>query len=200
MTIVKQQSKAKPKPAQQVERLWFVPTIIPPPKWPRHFGDTEFEDKTADKIFKALKGDQAYVFHHENLSATEGPSVWVFSARWKNNGRIYRNIQDVSKVIDDVSSQDESRLEHECLTNDVFFICGHGNRDERCGDRGRRVLSAFKNKGCRAFACSHLGGHAFAGNVLQLPRAAWYSFVEDSNVDEILHNSFSSVYYRGSSW
>jgi hypothetical protein len=48
----------------------------------------------------------------------------------------------------------------------AFLVCTNGRRDECCSLRGAPVLHAL---GDRAVACTHLGGHRFAANVLVLP-------------------------------
>ena len=48
----------------------------------------------------------------------------------------------------------------------VFLVCTNGRRDECCSRNGAPVLRAL---GARAVACTHLGGHRFAANVLVLP-------------------------------
>ena len=48
----------------------------------------------------------------------------------------------------------------------TFLVCTNGARDPCCALHGTRVLDAL---GARAVACTHLGGHRFAANVLVLP-------------------------------
>ena len=68
----------------------------------------------------------------------------------------------------------------------IAFVCAHAQRDARCGERGPPLLreirrwaaaqssSAAASAGAagsprirvRAYPCSHIGGHEFAGNVL----------------------------------
>jgi hypothetical protein len=48
----------------------------------------------------------------------------------------------------------------------VFLVCTNGRRDECCTLHGAPVLRALRD---RAMACTHLGGHRFAANVLVLP-------------------------------
>jgi hypothetical protein len=48
----------------------------------------------------------------------------------------------------------------------TFLVCTNGRRDECCSVLGAPVLRGL---GDRAVACTHLGGHRFAANVLVLP-------------------------------
>jgi hypothetical protein len=52
------------------------------------------------------------------------------------------------------------------LDRRTFLVCTNGRRDECCSLRGAPVLRGL---GDRAVACTHLGGHRFAANVLVLP-------------------------------
>ena len=55
-----------------------------------------------------------------------------------------------------------------------LFVCCHGARDARCGERGPALLAAlrdaFARRGAGAHvavaATSHIGGHEFAGNAV----------------------------------
>lgn len=87
----------------------------------------------------------------------------------------------------------QQQQQHEFDFELMAFVCCHTQRDQRCGDRGPAVVDAINayarrrrassDAGAstadgggggsggaririRAFACSHVGGHEFAGNVL----------------------------------
>ncbi len=93
--------------------------------------------------------------------------------------------------------------------NIYFFVCCHAKRDERCGRCGPPVLNALKDaaRACsraRAFgtvfvegranvkihvlACSHVGGHQFAGNVLVYPPGDWYGYVDPQDAQPLLQH------------
>lgn len=62
----------------------------------------------------------------------------------------------------------------EALTGTYVFVCAHNNRDRRCGVCGPVLIEKFKedieSKGLQnqvvVTACSHVGGHKYAGNVI----------------------------------
>lgn len=65
----------------------------------------------------------------------------------------------------------------ETIHEDVIVICGHTQRDIRCGkiapllrDEFEKVLEAEGMNNVKVGLISHVGGHAYAGNVLYFPR------------------------------
>ncbi|KAL3510333.1 hypothetical protein ACH5RR_029734 [Cinchona calisaya] len=62
----------------------------------------------------------------------------------------------------------------EVLTGSYVFVCSHNNRDKRCGVCEPILIEKFKDeiesKGLKSqvfvIACSHIGGHKYAGNVI----------------------------------
>jgi hypothetical protein len=60
----------------------------------------------------------------------------------------------------------------EDITKPVILICGHGNRDSRCGILGPILHSSFEQELARrgieadVAQISHIGGHKYAGNVI----------------------------------
>lgn len=62
----------------------------------------------------------------------------------------------------------------EVLTGSYIFVCAHNNRDRRCGVCGPILIEKFKgeidSKGLNGnvfvAACSHIGGHKYAGNAI----------------------------------
>lgn len=64
--------------------------------------------------------------------------------------------------------------ESENLVGAYVFVCAHGSRDKRCGVCGPVLIEKFTEEiGSRDLieqvfvsACSHVGGHKYAGNVI----------------------------------
>lgn len=60
------------------------------------------------------------------------------------------------------------------LTGSYVFVCAHNNRDKRCGVCGPVLIEKFneeiESKGLKdnvfVSACSHIGGHKYAGNAI----------------------------------
>mmetsp|Transcript_54264 Transcript_54264/g.150965 ORF Transcript_54264/g.150965 Transcript_54264/m.150965 type:complete len:268 (-) Transcript_54264:210-1013(-) len=70
------------------------------------------------------------------------------------------------------------------------FVCAHANRDARCGYCGPRLVDAIKTSasGVHVRKCSHVGGHAYAGNVLVFKggQGDFYGYVTPQRVGETL--------------
>lgn len=62
----------------------------------------------------------------------------------------------------------------EVFTGSHVFVCAHGSRDRRCGVCGPVLIEKLKeeieSRGLKnqvfVNACSHIGGHKYAGNVI----------------------------------
>lgn len=83
-----------------------------------------------------------------------------------------------------------------------LFVCAHSKRDKRCGACGPALLPLLKQAGGGSVvvrACSHIGGHAYAGNVLAFTRGAdaaapptapvrgdWYGYVTPDAVPRLV--------------
>lgn len=84
------------------------------------------------------------------------------------------------------------------------FVCAHTKRDARCGHCGPRLIEAVKATGssARVRKCSHVGGHAYAGNVLVFQGASsggegdFYGYVTPGTVGQVL----SGKARRGRLW
>jgi hypothetical protein len=75
----------------------------------------------------------------------------------------------------------------------LILICGHMNRDSRCGHAGKVLLPEFN----RLIAehklqdkvwvglTSHIGGHKYAGNVIIYPQGDWFGFINEQNVQQL---------------
>ncbi|KAI7854941.1 Sucrase/ferredoxin-like-domain-containing protein [Circinella umbellata] len=81
----------------------------------------------------------------------------------------------------------------------LLLVCGHARKDKRCGTIGPMLLTALEDalKVCQVEAqvalVSHLGGHAFAGNLViythQGQRAIWYGRVTPCHCLDIIQQS-----------
>ncbi|OBZ87029.1 Altered inheritance of mitochondria protein 32 [Choanephora cucurbitarum] len=83
--------------------------------------------------------------------------------------------------------------------SNLILICGHGNKDKRCGTIGPILLqnleqaSALADETTKLALVSHLGGHAFAGNLVVYThhgyRAIWYGRVTPCYCKDIVENT-----------
>ncbi len=104
--------------------------------------------------------------------------------------------------------------------NQYVFICGHAQRDIRCGLIAPELAKEFEHvlrhenllydkatnpEGVKVGIVSHVGGHAYAGNVLYFDKEGlgiWYGRVEVGHVDPIvketiLGSNILQELYRG---
>ena len=78
-----------------------------------------------------------------------------------------------------------------------IFVCTHGLRDARCGQCGPPLAARFTAElAARSLAqpvtvsqTSHVGGHAYAGNVLIYPGGDWYGYVTPDDVPRLLETA-----------
>lgn len=117
----------------------------------------------------------------------------------------YKDLKDsdVDGFVDDVlvSGKPWASGVQEVLTGSHVFVCAHGSRDKRCGVCGPVLIEKLKegiesrglNDKVFVSACSHVGGHKYAGNlIIYSPNSEgktmghWYGYVTPEDVPEIL--------------
>ena len=194
-----------PGPAKQLDYFWAFGTNKHPESWPNRFEEEVSAIGSAILQLSKMPSHHATVFYNDLETYKNGPDrladVWVFSKFWK--GYSYRFFDVELDTEEKIESLCKSRISENLFsTNEVYLVCGHGNRDLRCGNRGFPIVKELRKQNRQAFICSHLGGHRFAGNVLKLPEAHWYSYVESFNTSEIFDEQLHkcSICDRGSSW
>jgi (2Fe-2S) ferredoxin len=89
----------------------------------------------------------------------------------------------------------------EVLTGSHVYVCAHGSRDVRCGTCGPVLIKSFNEeielRGLKdqisVTACSHIGGHKYAGNVIIYSPGPdgktighWYGYVTPNDVPDLL--------------
>ncbi|KAH1075740.1 hypothetical protein AAZX31_19G003600 [Glycine max] len=87
------------------------------------------------------------------------------------------------------------------LKGSHIFVCAHGSRDVRCGVCGPVLMDKFNEeiqlRGLKdqisVLACSHIGGHKYAGNVIIFSPGSdgkimghWYGYVTPDDVAALL--------------
>lgn len=83
---------------------------------------------------------------------------------------------------------DSSNFLQSKITEQLFLVCGHTQRDARCGVIAPRVVDELRTvtgKNDKIGTVSHIGGHDYAGNVIIYPQNIWYGRVMPSNVQGI---------------
>ncbi|HLV01623.1 MAG TPA: sucrase/ferredoxin-like family protein, partial [Acidobacteriota bacterium] len=103
--------------------------------------------------------------------------------------------QPEDRIIRQLAGHDlEVPLASSSLEGTYFFVCVHGERDERCGRCGPPVIEALEDylsaqnvlSNWHVYPCSHVGGHRYAGNLLIYPGGYWYGYVTPSTVSMIV--------------
>ncbi|KAH9609902.1 hypothetical protein KSS87_009703 [Heliosperma pusillum] len=89
----------------------------------------------------------------------------------------------------------------ESLVGAYIFVCAHASRDKRCGVCGPVLVEKFKeeiesrslNDHVFVNACSHVGGHKYAGNLIIFGTYAkgkvigdWYGYVTPADVPDLI--------------
>ncbi|XP_021728586.1 uncharacterized protein LOC110695668 [Chenopodium quinoa] len=117
----------------------------------------------------------------------------------------YRGLKesDVDAFVDDVLVNGKTWGSEvpESLVGAYVFVCSHGSRDKRCGECGPVLIEKFKeeiqsrdlNDKVFMSACSHVGGHKYAGNLIIFGTNAegkvtgdWYGYVTPTDVPDLL--------------
>ncbi|CAN0904190.1 Altered inheritance of mitochondria protein 32 [Linum grandiflorum] len=110
---------------------------------------------------------------------------------------------DVDSFVDDVlvNGKPWASGPQEILTGSHIFVCAHGSRDKRCGVCGpvlmEKLNEGIDSRGLKdqvvVSACSHIGGHKYAGNVIAYRLDSdgkvtghWFGYVTPEDVPEIL--------------
>lgn len=106
---------------------------------------------------------------------------------------------------------DESKFEETAISKELVLICGHTQRDERCGKLAPLLRNEFEQVFEREGLdielglVSHIGGHAYAGNVIYFPKkgeSVWYGRVFPDKVqgivkETIMKGNIIKELYRG---
>ncbi|KAL3636643.1 hypothetical protein CASFOL_018942 [Castilleja foliolosa] len=175
--------------------------------WPSRVEDSD-SDPLPKLLASALKARKNDIRVKTRLTICEGGDdvnlsdgdVLIFPEM-----TIYRGLKesDVDSFVEDVLVNGkpwESRVQEE-LTGSYVFVCAHNNRDRRCGVCGPILIEKFKEligskdlqNQILVAACSHIGGHKYAGNVIIFSAnpdgkvaGNWYGYVTPSDVLELL--------------
>ncbi|TMW90894.1 hypothetical protein EJD97_015090 [Solanum chilense] len=175
--------------------------------WPSHLesSDSDPLPKLFAATLKARKDDiklktiLTICEVREDIGLSDG-DVLIFPDMIK-----YRNLKesDVDAFVEDVlvSGKPWTSGPQEPINGSYVFVCSHNNRDRRCGVCGPILIEEFskaieskdlKNE-VHVAACSHVGGHKYAGNVIIYSTdkqgkiaGHWYGYVTPDEVPILL--------------
>ncbi|KAJ3508457.1 hypothetical protein NLJ89_g5746 [Agrocybe chaxingu] len=137
---------------------------------------------------------------HSDVSSPRMQSATVFSTL---GGRL--EISDVSlDNVDEVEARIRAHLDGpvaESTSDEVHvYVCTHGARDCRCGERGRRVFEALAEEveslrradptgpaaKIKVGEIGHVGGHKYAANALIFPHGEWLGCIKPEDASPII--------------
>ncbi|KAF5310073.1 hypothetical protein D9619_010335 [Psilocybe cf. subviscida] len=125
------------------------------------------------------------------LGATEErQSATVFSER---GGRLeipHVSLQNLNEVEAAISEHVQRSAPTELTPEEVhIYVCTHGARDCRCGERGKEVVEALRRSvtdpRIKIGEVGHVGGHKWAANLLVFPQGEWLGLVKPEDVPSI---------------
>ncbi|KAH9476090.1 Altered inheritance of mitochondria protein 32 [Psilocybe cubensis] len=86
-----------------------------------------------------------------------------------------------------------------------IYVCTHGVRDCRCGERGKQVYNALVKavndarqrepiaRNIRIGEVGHVGGHKYAANVLIYPQGEWLGIVKPDDAPSLINQALESL-------
>ncbi|OQR99909.1 hypothetical protein THRCLA_06341 [Thraustotheca clavata] len=77
------------------------------------------------------------------------------------------------------------------LSGNHVFVCAHANRDFRCACAGPKLIEWMESDtpDWNVYACSHFGGHRYAGNCIVQPDGEWYGHVNSREALQQIHKA-----------
>lgn len=91
--------------------------------------------------------------------------------------------------------------------DNLLLICGHNQRDTRCGVMAKELITKMKSNDPVGFI-SHIGGHKFAGNIILYKQqkhetnSYWFRHINPLVADEVVEQAKKGImvseFYRGS--
>jgi (2Fe-2S) ferredoxin len=122
-------------------------------------------------------------------SQGSGTDILIYPLQIRVNNLTTKDIPKVIRLLQGDSSHD---LEFSPVQKPLFLVCGHQNRDQRCGRCGPNLLTAIQGQladmdnPADAYLSSHLGGHRFAGVVVAYPSGNWYGRVTETEIPMLI--------------
>ncbi|KAM0870401.1 hypothetical protein ACQ4PT_040032 [Festuca glaucescens] len=178
-----------------------------PAEWPSHVEATEF-DRLPHLLADAVSARQSNFKKITKLTVCEGEAgtgsslgdVLIFPDMIQYRGVTHF---DTERFVEEVLVKDTEWLSGspEIMRGSHVFICAHGSRDKRSSVCGPALIARFRkdiesqglNGQVIVRACSHVGGHKYAGNVIIFSSDVngkvtghWYGYVAPDDVPELL--------------
>lgn len=164
----------------------FVKVSLKPEEWPSDFMK---DDRFAD-LAKIISGADAKskrsapkttFFYDPELKNDNNKPTWdllFYPSSIEAREVPFDQISNLFQEISTNNSTTTTSISKSKISKPTVFICSHGTRDARCGFCGPPIFNALKqiqqtqqneqqqNPKWNLYECSHIGGHAWAANVL----------------------------------
>ena len=127
-----------------------------------------------------------------DLPAMEaGETILIFPDQVRISGLTEENLDNLMSYLENGITRG---LQIEDFQKQLILICGHHNRDVRCGLAApgilRKMEAILKQKDLSeqvvVTRSSHLGGHKFAGVVVVYPSGNWYGRLTEQDAAQII--------------
>lgn len=108
-------------------------------------------------------------------------------------------------LLDPDRQQELEEYREGCPDTREIMVCTHGERDPCCGDFGRPIYTALRHHygrtNHRTWEVSHIGGHRFCPNIIELPGGRYWGRLTLDDLDHFVYQSDAfrdiSSKYRG---
>ncbi|CAN6637627.1 hypothetical protein TRVA0_016S01794 [Trichomonascus vanleenenianus] len=143
--------------------------------WPSRIQDTKGSLAEALTKHRRTFMDRPVILHNSDLPTPENKlSAHLFPENLFFSDIPYNKVPEFIRgyLVPDPDVQCREMFKPQRSTRPMVLICGHTRRDERCGIIAPMLAKEFKavaeKNGIELDVgiCSHVGGHAFAGNVI----------------------------------
>ncbi len=124
--------------------------------------------------------------------APEQDKIELIVASGREIDPLYRrfDLESYEELVDldiDLILNSSSESANRKLREPLYLVCTNGRRDPCCAQHGLPVFQALHSSlGDRVRQSSHVGGHRFAANVVQLPYGLCYGRIRPEHVAELL--------------
>lgn len=132
-----------------------------------------------------------------------GTDLLLYPQQIKANNLIEK---DIPALIAFLQGRPQPHLMLTPIEKPLFLVCGHQNRDQRCGRCGPDLLTAIQQQlvdldnPAEGYLSSHLGGHRFAGVIVSYPSGNWYGRVTDTEIPALLDAELVEKKPLGALW
>lgn len=156
---------------ESVKRHVFVGSHIPPTEWDK-LANNVVGLSEISKACKPIEQSRVTAFYDPLLKEGE---VRRLMFDWKKDSAEITEVVGVDPKATEFAVAEEDPIRKVVDSEKIFvFVCAHVKRDGRCGYCGPAIIDLMrqdiKSKGAEdkifVYGCSHVGGHAYAGNVL----------------------------------